>query len=614
MFFKTQIKWIRREETAATLEVPRLVLFPLAAYILGIVMMLETAPAGASAAVAGANQSVASPGSHIAGDFKEENANLTDRFQALPESSSESIANVLEPSWAISRAIDDTVVMDVTPEIKATSSTVNSGTSRGGSSSGGDVSVTSVDSPELRIPATAPIVHQKYFKGERELFGYSPLFKPNIVTFDLHNRPYMRDKYTIQTLKGGRWIETNWYNATKRLLPNWVHAAHTGPFVDERVVFDKDGCAYTLINDYRYEPPLASHLLFSCDYSTNPTAPTWKAYELAAGGARIEFNDSRNLLQYPPVILVYNKYDKSDKTVLSIIILEKTPQNTLVVNKPVLISESSLLVDAHSGAGNAVVSVGDRVHVVWAGSEAIPGRDGTPQYAATYNRSSKKLSAPVLLGFGGRGKPDCHCAPAITVDSQGYLHVVLGPQTTKLQYIKSLKPNSTTSGWTEAIDVGEPAFPEWSNHYTYVALCCDKKDTLHIVASLWSDYQCLNHGGIQKSILVYLRKRKDKPWDAPKSLVVPFHLSYSIYYHKLNIDRKGRLFVNYMYYADCMTADEIAAYRAKWPDEPIKVVSTVDSRYNCSGLRPHDPCILMSDDSGDTWRLATTKDFVNGVF
>jgi hypothetical protein len=130
---------------------------------------IKVAPAGASAAVAAANQSVVNPSSQIAGDFKEESANLTDTFQALPESSSESIANISEPSWTVSRAIDDTfkeesanltdtfqalpesssesianvsepswivsraiddtVVTDVPPEIEATSGTVNSGTS-----------------------------------------------------------------------------------------------------------------------------------------------------------------------------------------------------------------------------------------------------------------------------------------------------------------------------------------------------------------------------------------------------------------------------------------------------------------------------------------------------
>jgi hypothetical protein len=84
---------------------------------------IKVASAGASAAVAAANQSVVNPSSQIAGDFKEESANLTDTFQALSESSSESIANVLEPFWTVSRAIDDDTVTDVPLEIEATSDT-----------------------------------------------------------------------------------------------------------------------------------------------------------------------------------------------------------------------------------------------------------------------------------------------------------------------------------------------------------------------------------------------------------------------------------------------------------------------------------------------------------
>jgi hypothetical protein len=90
---------------------------------------IKVAPAGASAAVVTANQSVVNPSSQIAGDFKEESSNLTDTFQALPEGSSESIANALEPFWTVSRAIDDTVVMDAPLETEATYGTLNSSTS-----------------------------------------------------------------------------------------------------------------------------------------------------------------------------------------------------------------------------------------------------------------------------------------------------------------------------------------------------------------------------------------------------------------------------------------------------------------------------------------------------
>lgn len=45
--------------------------------------------------------------------------------------------------------------------------------------------------PELAIDAHSPIIHQPYFRGERELFGHDPLFTPNTVTFDKFNTPYI---------------------------------------------------------------------------------------------------------------------------------------------------------------------------------------------------------------------------------------------------------------------------------------------------------------------------------------------------------------------------------------------------------------------------------------
>lgn len=455
--------------------------------------------------------------------------------------------------------------------------------------------------PELLKSASAPIVHRKYYIGERELFGYSPLFKPNTVTFDLYNRPYIRNAGIIQTLRDGNWIEIDLKSYVQKLIPRWNGVFLARESADERIVFDKDGCAYTILN--AMESNLrTSFLLYSKD-----NCKTWEIFTLPPANARLEFNDHDNLLEYPPAVIIY------DGHILNLLIPEKTKQNTLKFSESIPISSSSLVEHAHSGAGNPVVSVGSTIHIVWAGSEEISGRDGTPQYAATYDRNSKKLSAPVLLGFGGRGKPDGHCAPAITVDNKNYLHVVLSAHTTKLQYVKSLEPNSTIGGWAEPIDIGGPALQQWGNYYTYVALCCDKKDTLHVVARLWSGEYGETCGGSYKEYLVYLRKQKDKQWEPPKPLVVPFHTTYSIYYHKLNIDRKGRLFVNYMYYADGLTTDELAAYRAKWPNDKIKYNDTTpeDSRQYWN-VYPHDPAILMSDDGGDTWRLAVTKDFVDG--
>jgi len=51
------------------------------------------------------------------------------------------------------------------------------------------------------------------------------------------------------------------------------------------------------------------------------------------------------------------------------------------------------------------------------------------------------------------------------------------------------------------------------------------------------------------------------------------------------------------------------AYHAKWPDERL----TKNDDGNWGGFRPHDPVIMMSDDGGDSWRIATTADFKAGL-
>lgn len=57
----------------------------------------------------------------------------------------------------------------------------------------------------------------------------------------------------------------------------------------------------------------------------------------------------------------------------------------------------------------------------------------------------------------------------------------------------------------------------------------------------------------------------------------------------------------------------MAAYRGKWPDEDVRLLPDIEpglpggaAHYTVS---PHDPAMLMSDDGGDTWRLALTADF-----
>src|SRR5262245_60019770 len=57
---------------------------------------------------------------------------------------------------------------------------------------------------ELSVNAAAPITYQQFYQGERELYGYNPLFAPNTVTFDNDNAPYIQKN----TLASGKHVIT----------------------------------------------------------------------------------------------------------------------------------------------------------------------------------------------------------------------------------------------------------------------------------------------------------------------------------------------------------------------------------------------------------------------
>ena len=247
----------------------------------------------------------------------------------------------------------------------------------------------------------------------------------------------------------------------------------------------------------------------------------------------------------------------------------------LVVGEPILVSRKGIGLASHSGIPSSLVSRGDKVHLVWAeATEPTEKVPGVPTYVVTYDRATGKLGAPALVGYGAPPN-DIHNSPSITMDSQGYLHVLAGTHGRPFQYARSLKPNDSAGGWTPA----EPVGADLSQ--TYIGFVCGPDDTLHLAYRLW-------HRGEQPypkshyATLSYSRKRPGQPWEAPRDLIVPPFSEYSVYYHRLTIDRQGRLFLSYDYWST------LWFYRN---DQP--------------GRRR---TVMMSPDGGQTWRLATSRD------
>ncbi len=453
--------------------------------------------------------------------------------------------------------------------------------------------------PEMATdgPVLAPIRYQKWFEGERELFGYSPRFVPNAVTFDRDNRPYIRTDLdhesrpdVVQTLgDDGSWVSLEIGPSITQAYPAWDGEMLRGPGSERRVVFDDDGDAYTLA-DCRSSNLERVLLLHSRD-----RCRTWTTYELDCYFARLEFQSGHNDLSRPPAIAA-----RGGRTHLFLFTPGKRPDGTLEIGEPVQMAVSCVGggLPAHSGASNVVATLGDRTHLVFARRYAVDGHVGTPQYARGLNRATGEAADEVLLGAAGIDI-DGHNWPAVTLDSEGYLHAVLGAHGSKqgqhFKYARSLRPNDSTE-FTPATRV--------HSGLTYPALVCDAQDTLHLVAR--------SHGLPYR--LVYARKRPGEEWGELRDLIVPYvegTAFYAIWYHKLAIDREGRLFLSWWHYARPMTPEQARAYLAKFPDDEIAIGD--DGALAWPRLSPHNPGMMVSDDAGETWRLATTADFVAGM-
>ena len=448
----------------------------------------------------------------------------------------------------------------------------------------------------------APIKHQKYYKGERELFGYNPKFKPGTVSFGPKNIPYIigpGNKPIIQTLdKNGEWINLDFGKDIKRQFPHWNGYIRTDAFGNTRITFDSDGDAYLYLATGRSN--LGKALLL---YSKNQCR-SWQVYKLPyLEHGRLEVNDTFNLKKFPPPILFYTIRNRP-KGEMSMIIPKKNTDGTLSFSKPIIIAKNSMTCPPHSGGGNFCVSVNDHIHIIWTTNKSIDGK-GNTHYAATYSRKTKKLSKPVLVGSSNEytNKADSHCLPVITVDSKGYLHVILGTHHSPFKYTRSNQPDSV-AGWIKPQLFGLPKKKKREGSYTYPSINCDKFDNIHTV-SRWAGYSYY-------FTLAYNKRTPDGKWHKQQLLVIPFCNMYGCWYHKVSIDRPGRLFVYYINYRNQLSSKSLAAYNKKWPQDKVNLKPAKRAAWD-SNIKPHDPAILMSEDSGRRWFLATTPDFTSGI-
>jgi BNR repeat-containing family member len=414
-------------------------------------------------------------------------------------------------------------------------------------------------------PVPIPLVLEPY-EHENEQFGYLPAYPlANQVYFDMANCPVVAADKGVSVWRDGVWAEVD-----SAVAPGGGQARFSPR--TSKVAFDRDNGMYVI-----GEQGGTNVLLHSRDGGRS-----FGSCRIPGGGSfDIEQFSGHNLPDGPPPFVRYTLTAKDPKVFwrrlndLHLFLPEVTQDGTLALGEPVLVSKKCIGSSMHSGIPSSIVSRDGKVHVAW-GEATEPDEDapGVPTFVATYDRAAGALSEPALVGYGPPAN-DVHNTPCITMDSQGYLHVLVGTHGRTFQYARSLEPNSAAGGWTEAEDIGSGL------RQTYVGLVCGQDDALHLVFRLWRT-DTTYFPASSYATLAYMSKRRGALWSEACPLIVAPFSDYSIFYHRLTIDRAGALFLSYDYWSTYWF------YR-------------MDHR----GTRR---ALLTSSDSGATWKLAGLED------
>ena len=417
-------------------------------------------------------------------------------------------------------------------------------------------------------PLDLPLVYKPY-QHENEQFGYEPDYPTGSqFYFDVQNRPYIWESDgTLRTLKDGNWSSLNVSETTgsRPLRP-----------VGTKVAFDREDGVYLLAAEGRNIV-----FLYASDGGENFSAYPIQGREEQPRTWDIEQFSGHNVPHGPPPVLRNTQTQGPDlrhfwRRVNDLeLFVPRQDGDRLIIGDPILLSDKAIGIASHSGIPSAIASRGDRIHVIW-GEATAPDEDvpGVPAYVVTYDRKQGLLGEPVFVGWGPPAN-DVHNTPSITIDSEGYLHTLTGTHGSPFAYARSLEPNTAHGGFTDP----EPV--ETNLRSTYIGLVCGPDDALHLVFRVWTD-DAIYHPSSYYANLGYKRKPKDRPWEAMRRLAVAPFSEYSIFYHRLTLDRKGRLFVSFDYWSTFWF------YRT-------------DHRGNRRKT-------LFSPDGGDTWKLLETKE------
>lgn len=389
---------------------------------------------------------------------------------------------------------------------------------------------------------------------------------PSALAFDSLNRPYMfhsREPESfgyILTLRGRKWVRLSYVEALRKTFPQLRSPGRRSVHALGTIAIDNADGLYAIVHIRKSAKQSGWCLLYSPDLGGR-----FEIHELP-GAAYLETRVGHNNTDHPPAIgcIVFRKAHPARWTAyhnLSVFLPVKK-EGRLVLGKPIHVSSDCFGVSNHSGGYSFAVTTGPKTHLAYAEIPKTPN-GGNPTYAATIDRKERKVTARQFLVTAPPKTPDVHSTPVIAVDANRHLHVVAGAHGQPFLYIRSRMPDSIAGGWTKPAPMG--------GRQTYATLVCNGKNRLHSI------YR------VHPQLLYQHKPAAADAWSQPAVLAHPpkGHRGYSIFYHRLFVDRAGALYVSFTFY---------------------------ETRTTEKGRYPR--ALAISEDNGKSWRLTTTATFL----
>ena len=440
-------------------------------------------------------------------------------------------------------------------------------------------------------------------------YGYLPDYTRHVPAFDAAGHAYIRSRTStgarssyVHTLQRGAWESRDFEEALRTAYPDYSGTVGAAGLRSDRIVFDRQDRAYNPLIVRLDDGSTRNVLMVSWD-----RCRTWEVFELPAGQFAVEHWVGHNEIDGPPFLAYWRPYLPSaayDIQRNSLWVTKpRLDGRTLIIPAATLVTNECLGLNRDSGGASFAVTQGEKTTFVWA--EATPlGTSATPQYVAVYDHASGVVSHPELLAKS-RPANDTHNKPGLCSDGEGYIHFIAGTHGTAALYRRTLQPYAPLAGWTSpetvlgsgyVVDGQYPSVQE--ARQTYAAFVCDSKGTLHLVTRQWRRGVDVLHDGREYGALVHQALPRGGVWSPPTLIVAAATPGYAIFYHKLALDHRDRLFLSCSYSGGTELKEQkswSAAQARLGRSEPLrgKYVSRM---------------LLVSDDGGSNWRFAENVD------